>query len=396
MTQAPPSLRKAALLIRSLDADSAAVLLAQLSPTEAKAVRLAIRELGQIDPAEQASLRDELRRPAPVTEFIVEEPEGVELDLHSATYEAEEVSPRTTTDTASTPAPFAWLEGGDLPSLAAVLEREHLSTVAVVLSYLSPQRASELLAELPAGRRAAALERLADLGESDRASLDVIEQGLAAWIASQKAEQRRRADRIGSVQAILRHSTDDTCQAVITEIAGRDRELASQLGGEQSRRADPSRPHRSSAAASRRIVAEQASSLTNPRQRTKPVAEKVEVGIASSPPLPPAPRFEFAQLTRLRREDTAELFRHCPAEMLVLALAGATDEVTEHVERQLPRSVAKELRRRMHHLSAIRLRDVTAAQEEIGKVAAVLINDGRLPQQLSMYVRLGANSTNIL
>ena len=56
-TTLSPTLRKAALLIRSLDADSSAVLLGQLFDDEAQAVRRAIRDLGEVDPLEQEELR---------------------------------------------------------------------------------------------------------------------------------------------------------------------------------------------------------------------------------------------------------------------------------------------------------------------------------------------------
>ncbi|MEX2093046.1 MAG: hypothetical protein WD971_10240, partial [Pirellulales bacterium] len=75
------NLRKAAILIRSLDADAAASVLARLSPAEAKAVRLAIHALGEVDPEERADVSTEFRRSGVVAQ---EDPRrGVELDLSS-------------------------------------------------------------------------------------------------------------------------------------------------------------------------------------------------------------------------------------------------------------------------------------------------------------------------
>ncbi len=149
-----PTLRKAALLIRSLDADSAAVLLSQLSASEAKAVRAAIRELGEVDPDEQEQLREAFR-PASEMRQTAPDEAGVELVLSTDVPPETPSEPMRPAVVATPPAPpavdqpFAWLEGGDLPSLAAMLEREHLSTVAVVLSHLPADRASEVLSALP-------------------------------------------------------------------------------------------------------------------------------------------------------------------------------------------------------------------------------------------------------
>ncbi|MGI9456342.1 MAG: FliG C-terminal domain-containing protein, partial [Aeoliella sp.] len=63
----------------------------------------------------------------------------------------------------------------------------------------------------------------------------------------------------------------------------------------------------------------------------------------------------------------------------VLALAGASEEVTSHIEGLLPRGIAKELRRRVHHLSAVRLSDVTVAQQQICEIAGRLFTDSRAP-----------------
>ena len=82
MSSITPNLRKAAVFIRSLDADTAATLLSQLSPEEAQQVRTAIRELGALDPAEQADVTGEFRRSQRATNHSASR--GVELELSVA------------------------------------------------------------------------------------------------------------------------------------------------------------------------------------------------------------------------------------------------------------------------------------------------------------------------
>ncbi|HVT29159.1 MAG TPA: hypothetical protein VHE81_14180, partial [Lacipirellulaceae bacterium] len=56
------NLRKAAVFLRSLDTDTAAMMLGQLSADEAAAIRRAMRALGPVDAEEQADVVAELCR----------------------------------------------------------------------------------------------------------------------------------------------------------------------------------------------------------------------------------------------------------------------------------------------------------------------------------------------
>ena len=95
MTSNSTNLRKAAILIRSLDADTAAALLAQLSPAEAHVVRQSIQSLGSVDDEERADVSAEFRRIGPIAAEDLRH--GVELDLSSYTSAstAHETAPRS-------------------------------------------------------------------------------------------------------------------------------------------------------------------------------------------------------------------------------------------------------------------------------------------------------------
>ncbi|WP_197529005.1 FliG C-terminal domain-containing protein [Aeoliella mucimassa] len=385
-------LRKAAILMRSLDAESAAVLLAQLSTEEARTLRQAMRELQEFDTDEQEELRSVLRP----SHAVASAPQdtGVELSLTSSnatTYESQyephyesapmPMQPATEEWAVDTNQPFGWLERGDLPSLASMLEREHLSTVAVVLSHLSPDCASLVLAALPPSRRSAALERLADLGESDRESLEVIERELAEWISVQKAERRRRADRMRSIQAILQHSSRHTSRSVMADIARHNEALAAEIGPitsekrEQSTAPKPvNRVAAQLAALGRAKQPEFASPrASEPRPVAPPVPQPAPEPVAAPVAVkPPQPQYNFNRIVELNCDQLADLFRRCPSERVVMALAGATEQVCDHVIKQLPKSIGKELRRRMHTLSAVRLSDFADAQQEVATVASKL------------------------
>src|SRR4051812_49260026 len=81
MTNVDPNMRKAAVLLRSLDAETATMMLRQLSAEEAAAIRAAMRAVGPVESDEQADVVAELRRVRPARK--TSEVGDVELALSS-------------------------------------------------------------------------------------------------------------------------------------------------------------------------------------------------------------------------------------------------------------------------------------------------------------------------
>lgn len=383
MSIVSPSIRKAALLVRSLDSESAALLLAQLSPQEARAVRHAARELGEINLEEQAELARELRRSD--TQPLVDSGE-VELRLETSAVAGQEMSPtrQAKSQAWDHASPFGWLEHGDLLPLATVLEREHLSTVAVVLSHLPPERAAELLSALPPERRAAALERLADLGESDRASLEVIEKSLADWIARQKRQRQLRADRVAAIRQMLEHSPAAARHAILTELARSDNRLATEINITQQHQQQEVAPLKRTVDAAP-CAAQSYSSRMSLGRVASADREVSATDLEDSIPLATSTsgrsgsyQFSFEHLANLDTRDLGVVMQQTEPRTLVLALAGGSEEVMQHVIQQLPSHIARELRHRVNHLSQVRLSDFARAQEQISQTVAQLADSGQI------------------
>jgi flagellar motor switch protein FliG len=170
------------VFFRSLDADTATTLLAQLSPSEAQRLRAAIRSIGELDPEEQADVIAEFRRAKPLATETVSE--GVELALSFPDTHSLPSKPASDSTNVSTGKRFEFLDKAPIEALVPYLAREHAQTIAVVLSHLPPRRAADVLAALPEKMQAETIERLAVLGETDPESVVVLESELAAWLAN--------------------------------------------------------------------------------------------------------------------------------------------------------------------------------------------------------------------
>lgn len=362
MSNLPNNLRKAAILIRSLDADTAAGLLAQLTPAEAKAVRLAIQSLGPIGPEERTDVAAEFRRTVPVAGEGVSR--GVELDVSNSAasqFPAASLNPTSVK-------PFEFLERARVESLVPYLAREHGQTVAVVLSYLPPIRAAEVLAALPPRQQAEVIERLSMLGETDANTLHVLERELADWVARQQTTRTHSVTKSDAMSAILAAAGDEARNRIVANLMQFNRKLATEFA-----------PPRSVAAAGipdRRAPANDSgieSSSTPLPHDSRPQTPQLPA------PPPRAPRIHFDDLVRVERSTLLSALQSVDAEVLVLALSGASDELIERIADQMPRAMGKALRRRICRLGPTRLRDVEVAQWEVAAAAERTLAAKRAP-----------------
>jgi flagellar motor switch protein FliG len=159
--------QKAALLLTTLDAATAAELLKGVDPGTVQ--ELAV-ELSYLD---AAGFRDARQTTEVARQFCQSLQQ--ESDFHFKSFlrdmlrnsvgedQAKQIQ-QEIGDLLQKRDPFLSLRSADLPTLAAVLETEHPQAVAVVLSELPPKRGSELLGLLNEGVRVSAVSRMTSIG----------------------------------------------------------------------------------------------------------------------------------------------------------------------------------------------------------------------------------------
>ncbi len=322
MTEFNHGIRKAAILIASLDVQSAEALLDGMSPAQAGAVRRAVENLGELGATEQNEVIDEFFRIGPLVPD--KHPSGIEIcglaasDLartRSGAAKAAEV-----TDQES--GPMASLCDVSVQMLAGFLEGEHPQTVALVVSNLPSQRAAEVLAMLPADLQIDVARRLVELDETDPEILREVERGIAARLSEQDDNDRRRAAGLTALNNILDSASPQAKRHILANLSRCDRQLAGKLkvGG------------------TRQLM--------------------------------------FADLESLDPATLSVVLHHTQREVLVLALAGARPELAERAFELFPVHEAHALRRALCDLGPTRLSDVEEAQRELAALAAQLESRG--------------------
>lgn len=314
MTGNDDRLRKAAVLVSALDADSADALLDRLPPNQAGMIRRMLVELFDIDPREQEVLMAE----------FVGRPNGNSANGDAAVADGgvslELSSPAA--DVVKRPSPtFRFLHEAADEDLRELLKGERPQTVAVVVSHLPSQRAAEVLGMLPDALQADVMQRLARLDETDAEVLADVEKTLEQRFRRRLPADAGRLAGVGAVKGILDDASPDQRRSLLSKIARQDPTLASRLTR---------------------------STVT------------------------------FADLTSLTDASLRMLCETAEHEALVVALAGGELDFTRRIVSVLPRIRGSRLQSAIDSLGPTRLSDVELAQEEIVHTARFLENSGRL------------------
>jgi flagellar motor switch protein FliG len=311
------NLRKAAILLASLEAPHAESLLEQMSSDQAYVLRQAVARLADIDPEEQNDVIEEFFRIGPMVPD--KDPSGLELDdrLPAQLSVSDDLAGREPSHEQDA-APFGCLRTAPAQSLSPFLEREHPQTIAVVVSHLPSERAAEVLAGLPGDLQIEVARRLVDLDETDPEILREVERGLESWLGEQVRGDRKRTAGMTALANILGAASPGAKQHILANLARHDRQLAGKLNA------------------------------------------------------PVQPPLSFAQLEQMDAASLTVVLHHAAGELLVLALAGASQEFAERVFELFRPAEARALAEALRHLGPTRLSDVEEAQHELTELARQL------------------------
>ncbi|HRX81572.1 MAG TPA: FliG C-terminal domain-containing protein [Pirellulaceae bacterium] len=378
----PPKLdpiRKAAILISTLDHRVADELLERMPPDKAALVRSVAMELDDISEEEQRLVMREFLGSSDADDDAEES--GVELDEELArklaSHENFVETPRASSEQEEPP--FRFLRDAEADAIAKHLQHENPQIIAVVIAHLPPRQAADLLKHFDPQLQASLLRRIAELDSTDPDVVREVEKHLKMRLHDDLRAAKNRAIGLSTVASILT-AAGETRGHLISSLTRHDRQLARQLRN----------PTRESHIAD---VHQEAFSHFNRDQphddEEKTIAQHnhsdVSKAHASAPPAnePLGDRADvvpvsFEELSRLGDADLALIFSEADSKLALLALAGATPSFVNRLLKQLPSREAKSLRRRMEQLGPLRLSDIAQAQKAIALIAGRLMALGEI------------------
>lgn len=305
MSNEQDGLRKVAIVVSSLDRQSADVLLDKMPAEVAERIRHAIFDLDSIDPKEQRRVIDEFLQAGPARRTQAGGDAQVMFSRVSA-------GPEPQTTSGGRERVFDSLREMAPEGLAGILATERPQTIALVLSHLPPELSGKVLVHFPPQVQPEVFRRLVELEETDPEILAEIEESLRARLTQAFALPRKRVAGLSAVEGILDASDRNVGAQLYRNLSSHDQQLAAQLRPEQ---------------------------------------------------------LNFDDLERIDYSDLQELLDAVESSLLSLALVGASPTLIQRVSAALPASRAAALRHDMNHPAPTRLSDVEGARERIGLIA---------------------------
>jgi flagellar motor switch protein FliG len=348
MQNLTPSIRKAAVLVSTLDERAAEAVLAQMGDEMAARVRSAVVELDEIPAKEQQSVLAEFfAGQASQMPAASGDDQGVELDV-SPSGQVLSSSPAKASEPAKV-APFSFLHEVPPRETARRLAREGAQTIAAVMAQLDPHLAAQLLEALPADLATAALERMASLDNPSPDALAEIADQLRRELLP-LARPAQRSTSLAGMHALLAAMDETVRDRVLNGLRNRNVRLADQLENEGR-----------TGGQTRYRVESLASEMPGPAGRRDSQA---------------APLVEFEDLLTLSDEALRRVFAAADSQIVLLALTGAPESLLARILCQLPPGNAATLRKRLNCPGPVRLSDIAAAQEALAAVARGLAESG--------------------
>ncbi|MFI4875502.1 MAG: FliG C-terminal domain-containing protein [Blastopirellula sp. JB062] len=362
-------IRKAAIVVAELDPDAADALLDAFPEEIAQQVRYESLLVEDVSAEERRTVLAEFmqRRSG---EYAAPADEKDELVLSSGARidSAQPPAPKRDHLTESaTPPPFHFLNEAPPEMLAPFFEQESPQVIAVVLSHLEAVRASEILRQLPVDLQASVIQRLVDLGQTDAEVLRDIESRLQDIVQEQLQAMSHRRMGLTAAKAILAASDERNAAEVLKTLKTRSAEMAMRLGvDEKTPVAQPkivvAPPVEPQAMVADHLAVDEATKKSSPLSAVSAAAQP-------SIPLADFVKFDDVLLGRILAETEPQT--------VLLALAGAANAVTQRFYRGLSKREIHDLQRRIRDLQPVLIRDIDAAQKQLGVIASRVIQQGR-------------------
>ncbi|MEG0615170.1 MAG: flagellar motor switch protein FliG [Oscillospiraceae bacterium] len=216
---------------------------------------------------------------------------------------------------------FDFVRKSDYKNLLAIVQNEYPQTIALILSYVNPDQASQVLSELPKEKRVDVVERIAKM---DKASPDVIksvEEILARKFSSLVSMDFTEVGGINYIADVLNHVDRGTEKYIFDELAVRDPELVTEI-----------------------------------RQKM----------------------FVFEDILTLDSMAIQRFIRDVESKDLAIAIKGSNAEVAAILYANMPQRMQESIQTDIEYLHNVRMRDVEEAQQRIVAIIRRLEDEGEL------------------
>jgi flagellar motor switch protein FliG len=314
--------QKAAIFLVSVGSEVSAEIFKHLREDEIETLTFEIARLDSIDSEERDRVLMEFQELMMAQDFITSG--GIDyarelLEKALGSQKAVDIINRLTSSLQVRP--FDFIRRTDPTHLLNFIQQEHPQTIALILAYLEPQKASIILSSLPHEIQSDVAKRIATMDRTSPEVLREVERVLEKKLSTLSSEDYTSAGGVESIVEILNLVDRSTEKSIIESLEEEDPELAEDIK-------------------KRMFVFEDIVMLDDR------AIQKV-----------------------LREVDTAELAK---------ALKAVDSEVQDKIFRNMSKRAATLLKEDMEYMGPIRMKDVEEAQQKIVSIIRKLEEQGEI------------------
>lgn len=302
-------IRKAAILLLSIDQEAASMILKQMEPKAVEEITRDLAALGEVPKGVRDKVIEEFYELALSQAWITEG--GLEnakslLGKSLDPKEADRILQAIRQQVRKTP--FAFLQKAETQNLLTFIQDEHPQTIALIVSHLQFNKASEILNGLPAPKQIEVVKRVANMEQTNPEVISEVERGLEARLSSMLTQSFEKIGGVETVAEILNLVDRTTEKSIMEGLEAEDPDLVEQI---------------------RRLM------------------------------------FVFEDIKLVDDKGIQSMLKEIDNDELALALKTASEELKNKIFKNMSERAAQLIKEDMEFMGPVRLSDVEAAQQRI-------------------------------
>lgn len=313
---------KAAVLLIALGPDKSAKIFKHLQEEEIEELTLEIANMRKIPAEEKEKVLEEFYQICLAQEYISEGGINYAKEILEKALGSQKAFDIVNKLTASLQVrPFDFVRKADAGQLLNFIQNEHPQTIALILAYLNPLQAGQILSALPQAKQSEVAQRIATMDRTSPEIIKEVEAVLERKLSSMVTQDYTSAGGIQSIVDILNAVDRGTEKFILETLEVQDIELAEEI-----------------------------------KKRM----------------------FVFEDIVTLDSTSIQRFIREVDNNELAIALKGATEEVQEVIYKNMSKRMAEMIKEDMEFMGPVRLRDVEEAQQKIVNIIRKLEEAGEI------------------
>ncbi len=221
---------KAAILLLSVGADSAASVLRHMPAERVEEVTRSLAGLGRVPDRIQNAVVEEFYSISIATQYANEGSLSyakmlLQNSLDPST--ADRLLSQIQTQVQKTP--FSFLQRAESDNLLTFIQDEHPQTIALILCHLSHHKASEILCGLAMEKQLEVIKRIANMEQTNPEVIKEVERGLESRLSNMLMQSMEKAGGVPTVSEILNLTDRATEKTIMEGLESDDPDLVEEI-----------------------------------------------------------------------------------------------------------------------------------------------------------------------